>query len=352
MPTKRMDREQFFAKVANLDEERAKKVLWNLYWRGSATIRQRIEAEIGPGERARRVRQSEECADPEWVLSEVREFAALARSGAYLGGDRRVSPRERTRWRFAFQDLVKDARSALRDENVATAAAAMENLVDFACDMRDCDYFRSEDPIEAARFVVSDAVALMWGAIRDARGFHEFARRAAPQLIRWERKHGWTRTGWGRVSEKETSLASVLARMLGATDMWIGFADHYLDALDQAARGAEVKPRPNWKQSDADCAERARHLTEWHSLLLDWLQFTEAEDRLDRLAEHPALGGPELKFLQARLARQRGDVNLARQLVRQSLEVLPRHAGFLDFAAEIDRPLPHPAPRASRRVMS
>jgi hypothetical protein len=350
MPTNRMDREQFFAKVADLDEERAKKVLWNLYWRGSATVRQRIEAEIDPGERARRVRPSEEPADPEWVLSEVREFAALARSGAYLGGDRRVTPRQRTRWRFAFGDLVKDARSALRDEDVATAAATMEYLVDLACDMREHNYFRSDDPIEAARFVVSDAVALMWGAVHDARGFHEFARGAAPQLVRWERQHGWTRTGWGKVREKETSLASVLARMLGAADMWIGFADHYLDALDQTVR--EVKPRRSWQQPGAEQAERARNLAEWHSLLLDWLQFTEAEDRLDRLAEHPALGGPELQFLRARLARQRGDVNLARRLVGESLEVLPRHALFLDFAAEIDGPLPDPARQASRRIVS
>jgi CheY-like chemotaxis protein len=31
------------------------------------------------------------------VLEEVRDFAALAPSGAYVGGDRRVSPKERAR---------------------------------------------------------------------------------------------------------------------------------------------------------------------------------------------------------------------------------------------------------------
>ena len=31
MPTDRMNRDEFFDKLANLDEERIKKVLWNLY---------------------------------------------------------------------------------------------------------------------------------------------------------------------------------------------------------------------------------------------------------------------------------------------------------------------------------
>jgi len=31
---KRMNREEFFAKLASCDEERLKKSLWNLYWRG------------------------------------------------------------------------------------------------------------------------------------------------------------------------------------------------------------------------------------------------------------------------------------------------------------------------------
>jgi hypothetical protein len=33
----RMDREQFFARLGALDEERLKKALWNLHWRGTAT---------------------------------------------------------------------------------------------------------------------------------------------------------------------------------------------------------------------------------------------------------------------------------------------------------------------------
>jgi len=51
-----MNRENFFAKLLTFDEERLKKALWNLYWRGSVTIRERIEAEVDPAERDRRQR--------------------------------------------------------------------------------------------------------------------------------------------------------------------------------------------------------------------------------------------------------------------------------------------------------
>jgi hypothetical protein len=127
----RMHREQFFARMADLDEERLKKALWNLYWRGTATVRQRIEAELEPdGPRPRRKEPA--AADPDGTLSEVREFVALARSGAYLAGDRRVSPRDRTRWRFTFQQLVKDTGLALRDDEIAAGAEAMGLLIDLA----------------------------------------------------------------------------------------------------------------------------------------------------------------------------------------------------------------------------
>ena len=45
---KRMDREQFFERLASLDDSRLRKTLWNLYWRGTDVIRERIEAEIDP----------------------------------------------------------------------------------------------------------------------------------------------------------------------------------------------------------------------------------------------------------------------------------------------------------------
>jgi len=150
-----------------------------------------------------------------WVLArhlsdEVREFVGLARSGAYVGGDRRVSPSERTRWRFTFQRLVTDAHGALQAEDVGTASTAVEELVDLACATREYDYFRSEDPVEAARFVVSDSVALLWGKLRDQYGFAGFAERAAPQLIRWESRYGWTRSGWDGIGSASRRLRSPL----------------------------------------------------------------------------------------------------------------------------------------------
>jgi hypothetical protein len=347
MPIGRMNREQFFGQLATLDEQRLKKALWNLYWRGSAATRERIEAEINPDQHDRGQRRSKEPADPQQLLAQVGDFVALARSGAYMAGDRRVSPRERTRWRLTFKRLVAAAQDGLRAQDGAAAATAMEQLIDLACEMRDYEYFHSEDPVEAAGFVVSDAAALLWARLQAHHGFAGFAQRAAPQLIRWESRHGWTRSGWGRVSEKETSLASVLAQMLRAPDTWVAFADRYLDALDQLARDAPATPNRVWRPTGRDRDQRTAALAEWHRLLLDRLIDSEAEDRLDRLTRHPALGGPELAFLQAQLAHQRGDVSNARSLVHVGLQQLPGHQDFLDFATEIGAPLP---PRAQQII--
>lgn len=342
VPAERMNREQFYGRLAGLDAERLKKALWTLYWRGSASVRERIEAEIAPEPPTRdRSRSSRETVDPALVLAEVREFAALARAGAYMAGDRRVSPRERTRWRFTFRRLVNESLAALCDENLTDGAAALEQLIDLACHTRSYDYFRSDDPIEAAGVVVSDTAATLWKSVYERHGFTAFADRAAPQLIRWESRYGWTRSGFGRISEKETSLASVLAGMLPATDMWAGFTDRYLAALDQISGAAVGAHR---SRAGRDRAQRAADLADWHQRLLDRLTDTDAEDRLDTLIRHPALAGPELTHLQARLTHQRGDVVTARTLAHECLQELPGHPGFLDFAIGIGADLP-PAAR-------
>src|SRR5947207_1343857 len=105
MPARRMNRDEFFAKLSSLGEDALAKVLWNLYWRGSAALRERIEAELDPAVRDRRRREAAAPADPDLVLYEVSEFAELARAGAYIAGDRRVSPKERTQWRATFRGL-------------------------------------------------------------------------------------------------------------------------------------------------------------------------------------------------------------------------------------------------------
>src|SRR5207249_2292646 len=206
--------------------------------RGSAAMRERIEAELAPAEAKKPVARPELEIDAAMVRLEVVRFAELARCGAYLGGDRRVTPRERTRWRFTFGRLAADARLALCSDDFELGAEAMEKLIDLACELRYFDYFRSEDPVEAARLVVSGALA------------------------------------------------------------------------------------------------------EWHHLLLDRLLDSEREDVLEALVTHPALGGPELVFFQAKLAHRGGDADGARELVYRALEELPGHHNFLAFAADIDAPLP------------
>jgi hypothetical protein len=353
MPANRMNREEFFAKLAPLDEAALQKALWNLYWRGSAQIRERIEGELEPAEKARRQRAAAEPPDPWLVQMDVNAFVALARSGAYLGGDRQVSPRERSRWRLTFRALAADAQAGLRAKESGPAEEALALLIDLACETRDYDYFRSEDPMEAAKFVVSDAVELLWGTLRDRYGFAGFADRAAPQLVRWESRFGWTRSGWGQLSAKETSLASVLARMLRAPDMWAGFTERYLEALSDAGlRDAGARSGIWFGSGSGPGSERkyrrkrrAGALAEWNLLLLDRLDGPETGDLLDKLVAHPAIEGPERTLLAARLAQRRGDQDRARDLVRTVLKDLPGHQEALAFAAETGAPLPAAAAR-------
>jgi hypothetical protein len=281
-----MNREQFFGRLAPLDQERLQKVLWNLYWRGSAQLRERIETELDPNPQARHAAAAKPAADPETVLMEVRHFDRLARAGAYMGGDRRVSPKERSRWRLTFGQLVKDSQAALLvDGDSSSAAEALATLVDLACDMKETDFVRSEDPVEAARFVVSDAVEMLWRLTLERRGFSTFAEAAAPQLVRWESRYGWTRRGDGRVADKERSLAAVLVPMLPVPDAWLEFADRYLDALDQAPRR-----RNAWETGDYTRQWRTQDLAEWNEALLQRLIDYDDGKRLDRLVGHGALG--------------------------------------------------------------
>jgi hypothetical protein len=336
----RMDRRQFYEALAPLGSEALKKALWNLYWRGSAPMRERIEAELAPAEAKKPVGRPKLEIDAAMVHREVVRFAELARCGAYLGGDRRVTPRERTRWRFTFGRLAADARLALCSDDIEPGAEAMEKLIDLACELRYVDYFRSEDPVEAARLVVSDAVALLWLKVRDHLGFPAFAKCAAAQLLKWESPYGWTRTGFGSIRQKEQSLATVVTPLLPTIDAWIFFADCYLHALGQAAKDAPAQPGWGRGVREPTPRERAGALGEWHHLLLDRLLDSGREDVLEALARHPALGGPELVFFQAKLAHRRGDADSARELVYRALEELPGHRNFLAFAADIDAPLP------------
>ena len=339
-----MNRDEFFAKLAPLDAEQRGKVLWNLYWRGTAAVRERIEGELDPPERERRRRDAATPPDPAQVLADVSRFVELARSGAYIAGDRRVSPAERTKWRVTFRQLATDAQLALHAEDTAPGEQAMELMIDLARDAEGT--FRSEDPLEAARFVLSEAVSALWGTILAEHGFVRFAERAVPQLIHWESAFGWSSgTGAGKVAEREIALADVLAPMLITPDMWTGFADAYLAELDRIA-AAELPPagrRPGRAVSSWDQSwkrrERTRDLAWWNELLSDHVD----GERADRLAGHPAFEGPDADFMRARAARRRGDIATARRLIETCLEQLPGSQEFAEFAEEVGAALP---PRA------
>lgn len=326
----RLNRDQFFDKLAGMDESDLKKALWTLYWRGAAPVRQRIEAIIDPGRQQVANRDVHSSVDTRAVLKDVTKFASLARSGAYLAGDRRVSPQQRTRWRHTFRRLAGEAQEGLVAEDDEAAATALITMIELARETGGLDYFRSDDPLEAARFVVSDAVKALWLRMRQAEGSVRFAERAAEQLLWWESRYGWTRRGDGWVSARETSLAQVLSEVLVVPDEWGEFGGQYVAALDRIASSDSGDRRGSRGRQ-----ERAEDLSEWHALLVERLVGSEHEGLLDRLAEHPALAGPELTFLRARLARQRGERQVARTLVHQCLRALPGHREFSVFAKEV-----------------
>jgi hypothetical protein len=344
MAQDRMSREEFFAKLASLDAEQRGKILWNLYWRGTAAVRERIEGELDPPERERRKREAATPPDPARVLAEVSRFVELAGSGAYIAGDRRVSPAERTKWRVTFRQLAKDAQLALHAEDIVPGERAMELMIDLARDAEGS--FRSEDPLEAAKFVLSDAVSALWGTVLTEYGFARLAERAVPQLIRWESAFGWSSgTGAGTVAGREIALADVLEPMLTTPDMWTEMADKYLAELDRIASAERPLrgPRPGravsswspeWKRS-----ERTRDLARWNELLSGHID----GERADRLANHPAFEGPEADFMRALAARRRGDIGTARTLIGTCLERLPGKQEFADFAVEVGADLPRRA---------
>jgi len=329
MARARLNRDEFFDMLSGLGEAELQKALWTLYWRGSAALRDRVEAAIDPPAKQAGGASLEPASDPELVLCEVTEFASLARKGAYLAGDRRVSPKERTRWRHTFRRLAAQAQDALRGDEVEPAVAAVSVMIDLACESRDVDYVRSEDPVEAARFVVSDLVRALWIRTREEDG-SGFAERAAEQLLRWESEYGWTRRGDGWVAARETTLARVLSDLLLVPDLWAGMASHYLQALDRAATaGRDGRGRRQGRQ------RRAEDLRGWHVLLIERLIGSDHEYLLDRLVTHEALAGPEVTFLRARLARERGDEEAARSLVKRCLASRPGHRDFQTFASDI-----------------
>jgi hypothetical protein len=337
-----MNRDDFSAAMARHDEAHLRKILWTVYWRGNAQLRERIEDELRAQDQPK-VKPKKELPDPADVLDEVTTFVELAKDGAYMAGDRRVHHTERSKWRHTFRRLAADAVAALAASDPAPAQQAIAEIVDLACDTGSYDYFHSDDPVAAAKFVVSEAVAALWESVLQHDGFPAFAGRAPEQLIRWEARYGWTRRGYGQVAERETPLAVPLGRLLTTPDMWRTFAESYLPALEMAGRADPRRPRTVYGTSDESSyrrKERAGDLATWHEMLLDRFAGTPEEELLDQLVASPALAGPELTFLRARLADRRGDVSQAATLVTKCLTEMPGRQAYLDLAANVGAELP------------
>lgn len=153
---------------------------------------------------------------------------------------------------------------------------------------------------------------------------------AAPQLIRWKRRYGWTRFGEGWVAERERSLAEVLAPMLADTDAWGTFAAAHVRALDGLATipgaSATVTRRANGHNN----------LAQWHAMLLERPVDMEYEPLLDDLAAHPALPGSRRTFLDSRLAHLRVDDEPTRRLIASCLKDLPGHSDHREFALVLE----------------
>src|SRR5216684_6909675 len=130
-----MNRDEFYAAMAPHDDARLRKILWTVYWRGNAQLRERIEDELRPQDQPK-VKPTKELPDPAGVLGEVTTFVELAKDGAYMAGDRRVHHTERSRWRHTFRRLAAGAMAALAVSDPAPAQQAVAKIVDLACAMK------------------------------------------------------------------------------------------------------------------------------------------------------------------------------------------------------------------------
>lgn len=302
MAADRLSKDEFYAKVGALDEERLRKALWNVYWRGSAQVRERIEDQIAP--ETARPKPSDGPPAPDLVLRDVREFCALAYKGAFIGAPAKgMNSKRRSQWRHEFRRHYKAADEAMTAGSDA-GAEAVEAIIALAVHCGSYDTFASQEPLETAKFVVSDAVERLWRNTLERRGFTVFAERSAGQFIAWEAEFGWTVSGYGPIAQQERRLAEVLGLLIPGIDQWQTYARHYLDALDQAP---PVEPRilaASFDISERDRSRRSEKLDLWHSMLLERLADGGAADLLDRIAEHPALGGPAHDFFRAGLAQK------------------------------------------------
>lgn len=334
-----MDKVAFLEKIGGRSSEELRTLLWTAYWRGTAAARERIEALLNPQEAIQK-RETNAWVDPEECLQEVERFVTRARDGDYLRGARDLGRKEVSGWRLTFRRLFNDSTRILQQPDTADDARSLVYLLEFTHDLKDWVYFRTEDPVEAAKIVFSDRVEALWISRIEQAGFGAFLTEAPAQLIRWENPWGWT-CYQGATSEKERSLTQVLIRLLPGADALVAFARGYLAAL-----GA-LSPRdaPPQKQKllgsnihdewDKACGCRANRLDHWHHLLMERLVDSGDVALLERILAHPALNGPETWHILARLRIQQGKREEAQALVQKALKRLPGAQAIKATALEL-----------------
>lgn len=336
MAVNRMNKDEFYEKLDALDEARLKKALWNLYWRGTAPVRERIEDAIttDPVIRA----EPQDSTNPARTLRQVREFCKLAHAGAFLGAPGHgVRAKRRSNWRHEFRGLVKAARAAMAEADPGPGMAAMEEIIDLAVFSSTYEVFTSQEPLEVAKFVVSDEVEALWRRMIEHRGFAAFTTVGAEQLLRWEAKYGWTQSGWGPIAEQERQLADVLVLLLPGIDQWLAFTEAYVAALDSVPLEKDTV----FNSSDIDWPRRRRteNLSAWHSRLVERLDGSdEGAALLDRIVAHSSLSGSDLALYRLRRIIESPDAyeGPIRQRVLNYTSEVPQGSGGRPVLARCD----------------
>ncbi len=348
MPSeKRLSKEEFGQLLAGRDGEELKKVLWELYCRGSAELRRKIEIVAVPREK-RPAKAGPPPVDGADHLASVRELVRLARAGAYMGGSRDVSRGERAGWKASFRERLDDSGRLLTQGDVEHGAEAMDALLCLALDCRDTYSFRTEDPIGALRIVVSDLVDLLWRSTLTVSGFPALVARAPRDLMRWESLYGWTRWGNGRIAQKERTLADVLAALLPGHDAWVAMADGWLGVFAGVERERTSRDRLLGRAASSYVPHSLSEFDRWHDLLYQRLRGSEATDRLVRLAAIPSRPTWDLWLLRVRLARDAGRIEQAQRLALDGLKEWPGSQELLAIAREVGAPVPDDSRRVGR----
>jgi hypothetical protein len=337
--TERMDKTAFLKALEGRGPEELRTLLWTAYWRGGAPARERIEEQLFPAEAAVK-RETAAFVDAGACLEEVRTFCSRARAGDYMRGARDLGRKEVSGWRLTFRRLFEDATRALRQPGRDGDPAPLVHLLDFTFDLRNWEYFRSQDPVEAAKIVFSDRVAVLWRARIDEGGFGAFLQEAPAQFVRWESRFGWTRYD-GKATGQQRTLTEVLQGLLPGPDALLAFVRGYLAVLErlqarnataQEARTRSSEPSRDWRR---DCEHRADQLEAWNALLLERLGATEDASLLERILTLPALDGPETWHLLARLRARQGRRPEAQSLVRKALDRYPGAMSIRATATEL-----------------